>query len=153
MRVFVTVGTYRLPAQRLVDAAALLTPGHEVAVQWGTADPPSGLAGSPWLGWREQQESMAAADVVVATGGMTPTEALALGRVPVLVPREEAHGEHVDDHQVEFARYLESKGAAVVARPDPESLEAAIREAAAMAPPERPDGGLVSAISAWLRDP
>ena len=41
--------------------------------------------------------------------------ALKCGVRPILVPRQRAFGEHIDDHQVQVARDLEAKGLAIYA--------------------------------------
>ena len=54
---------------------------------------------------------MATSDVVVSHGGpATISEARAAGHLPVVVPRDPAFGEHVDDHQKRFSAWLASKG-------------------------------------------
>lgn len=60
-----------------------------------------------------------AADVVVAHAGAgIALTALQAGKIPVLVPRLESRGEHVDDHQGEIARRLAERGLAIVADAD-----------------------------------
>jgi UDP-N-acetylglucosamine transferase subunit ALG13 len=47
------------------------------------------------------------AEVVISHGGPgVLASARAAGRVPVVVPRQHGRGEHVDDHQVAYARRL-----------------------------------------------
>jgi UDP-N-acetylglucosamine transferase subunit ALG13 len=55
------------------------------------------------------------------------------GHTPVVVPRLRRYGEHVDDHQAELTRALESQGA-VIAVWEMENLAAAVRSV----PPRRP---------------
>lgn len=53
------------------------------------------------------------ADLVIAHAGVgSALTALEAGRQPVLVPRERAHGEHIDDHQLQIAAELSSRGLA-----------------------------------------
>jgi UDP-N-acetylglucosamine transferase subunit ALG13 len=67
---------------------------------------------------------MRSADVVVAHAGVgTAITALSAGKCPVLLPRRKRHGEHVDDHQVDIARALGSRGLAVVADADEVSMD------------------------------
>jgi UDP-N-acetylglucosamine transferase subunit ALG13 len=55
----------------------------------------------------ELEERIRAADVVISHGGPgVLASARAAGRVPVVVPRHHRRGEHVDDHQVAYARRL-----------------------------------------------
>ena len=54
---------------------------------------------------------MRAATAVVCHGGPgTIMLALHFGRKPIVVPRQQALGEHVDDHQTVFARRLAAEG-------------------------------------------
>jgi UDP-N-acetylglucosamine transferase subunit ALG13 len=43
---------------------------------------------------------------------------MSAGRLPIVVPRQAARGEHVDDHQAEIAERLSSLGLAVTADAD-----------------------------------
>lgn len=57
------------------------------------------------------QQALAAADAVVSHGGPgTIMAAREAGRVPIVVPRLPGLGEHVDDHQVRFARRMADRG-------------------------------------------
>lgn len=55
--------------------------------------------------------------IIVTHGGNgSVVAALKSGRVPIVVPRERAYGEHLNDHQVRFAQALEAQGLVRVAR-------------------------------------
>jgi UDP-N-acetylglucosamine transferase subunit ALG13 len=61
------------------------------------------------------RDEIAAADLVISHAGTgSILTALALGRRPVVVPRRAAHGEHVDSHQDDLARYVAEAGLALV---------------------------------------
>ena len=67
---------------------------------------------------------MASADVIVGHAGCgTTLDALAAGRVPVLVPRRAARGEHADDHQAQLAQHVAERGLAIVAEADELTIE------------------------------
>jgi hypothetical protein len=71
-------------------------------------------------------------DVGVCHAGVgSALSALLVGKVPVLVPRRQKFGEHVDDHQVELAALLGDAGLAVVAEASDLTL-ADLERAAAM---------------------
>ena len=149
VKVFVTVGTYPYPFQRLVDGAAKLPTDWDVVVQWGHAEG-GGLKGAPFLDFPTQLQHMKDADVVVTTGGETVTEILLLGKMPVIVPRKESEGEHVNDHQVAFAHYMAERGWAI--RGD-NNLQEAIERAAKSLPEKKArEGNLKTAIRNWLED-
>jgi UDP-N-acetylglucosamine transferase subunit ALG13 len=119
-RIVVTVGaseTYGF--SRLFQALARILPTSiEVLWQTGCADVHTlGIPGRRQVAAAELQAAMAAADVVVAHAGVgSALSALEAGKVPVLVPREVAHHEHVDDHQFQIAADLGARGLAVVRR-------------------------------------
>lgn len=132
LRLLVTLGTmqgYRF--DRAVDAVLrVLRPGDQVTWQLGCTTR-SGLPGEV-LGEVCQSELNALAeqaDVVVAHAGVgSVLQQLELGKSPVLVVREAAHGEHVDDHQRQFARSTAGRGLTSVldlGTPRREVLEAA----------------------------
>ena len=118
MRVFVTVGTDHHPFTRLlswVDEWSAAHPKDEVVVQHG-ASPVRAATPGPHHELMEVEElrtQLARADVAVCSAGPGAVmDARAQGRFPVVVPRLAALGEAVDDHQVAFARHLESHGLA-----------------------------------------
>ncbi|HVG93671.1 MAG TPA: glycosyltransferase, partial [Planctomycetota bacterium] len=78
------------------------------------------------------RRAMAAADVVVTHGGSgSCLEAVAIGHVPVIVPRRRSLGEAADDHQSDLANELARRGLAVVAEdPLDPGLSHAVLEAA-----------------------
>jgi UDP-N-acetylglucosamine transferase subunit ALG13 len=114
LRVLVTVGTDFHPFQRLIDWAdrwAEAHPASRVLVQHGSTPGPLLAEGIPFLSPDALHREMEAADVVVTHGGpATITEARRRRKLPVCVPRDPALGEHVDDHQLRFARFLGERG-------------------------------------------
>lgn len=115
-RVLVTVGmiNFEFPRllRRLID---VIPPDVSVVWQVGSTDarqlPIDGIAS---LSSSELDEEMRRADVVVAHAGIgSALAALDAGRCPILVPRERAHGEHIDDHQRQIATELERRGLAI----------------------------------------
>jgi UDP-N-acetylglucosamine transferase subunit ALG13 len=82
-----------------------------IVVQHGSATPPAGCEAHELLGHQELQHLMGAADVIVCHGGpATIMEARRHGHLPIVVPRNPAYGEHVDEHQMLFARRLADSG-------------------------------------------
>ena len=111
MNIFVSVGTDHHPFDRLVawtSSWAERHPEDDVFVQYGTSSPPSAGDGGELLDRTSMLARVAAADVVVIScgpGGVMDVRGA--GRLPVVVARREPLGEHVDDHQLAFARHLE----------------------------------------------
>ncbi len=133
LRVFVTVGANRHIGYRaLIEAVdRIALEDWDVFYQTGptdVADLP--IAFQPTLSSQEMQRQMELADVVIAHAGTgTALIALAAGRVPILVPRTAASGQHVDDHQLDLARMLSSRGLAVIGSPE-ELSEFQVRDVA-----------------------
>lgn len=161
-RVVVTVGTNRYDFRRMVVAVARsLPPGVQVTWQTGFTDVSGlGLASSRLLASEVLFEAMRQADVVVSHAGVgSAITALRAGKVPVLVPRRRAHGEHVDDHQEEIAASMARAGLAVAA--EAHDLDLGVLLAAAGqhvvrphdAPPFVLDGGAPSASPRPARQP
>ncbi|HTA35687.1 MAG TPA: glycosyltransferase [Solirubrobacteraceae bacterium] len=116
-RAVVTLGTmedYEFRAL-LERALAVLPDGVEVLWQVGCTD----VAGLPisahrQLPARELRAAIAEADVVIAHAGCgSSLDALAAGKMPVLIPRRGAYGENVDDHHALIAEELDRRGLAV----------------------------------------
>ena len=126
-RIFVSLGTikpFRFDA--LVDAVRdRMRPGDAVTWQLGvtTRDDLPGTVAQE-LRAAEFDELVAGSDVFVTHAGVgTLMRALELGVRPVVVPRLARRGEHVDDHQLQVARELDSRG--LVLLRSPEELTAA----------------------------
>jgi UDP-N-acetylglucosamine--N-acetylmuramyl-(pentapeptide) pyrophosphoryl-undecaprenol N-acetylglucosamine transferase len=125
-RVVVTLGTSGFGFPRLVRALRRALPDDcEVFWQTGSTvvDDPD-VHARRFVPAHELSDAMARADLVVSHAGVgSALAAMRAGRAPLLVPRRVAHGEHVDDHQVQIARELERRGLALVC--DADELEQA----------------------------
>jgi UDP-N-acetylglucosamine--N-acetylmuramyl-(pentapeptide) pyrophosphoryl-undecaprenol N-acetylglucosamine transferase len=119
-RVVVVLGSWRQSFRRLVERLVEILPA-EVETVWQTGHTDvSGLvdAPSPWLPARDLDALLRDSDLVITHAGMGASlDALSAGKLPVVVPREAAYGEQVDDHQTELARELDRLGLAVVRSP------------------------------------
>ncbi len=141
--VFVTVGTHEDPFDRLVaEIDRLVASGEidEAYVQTGYSKvAPTHCRHDKMIGFDAMQAAMRAARVVVTHGGPASImQALALGKVPVVVPRQSRHGEHVDDHQCRFARRIADRVIVVMEMPE---LGPAIRDHAARVAAMGPSAG------------
>jgi UDP-N-acetylglucosamine transferase subunit ALG13 len=123
--VFVSVGTDHHPFDRLVQWVDAWVAGGGRArciVQYGTSKPPATCEGHDYLPYARMNELMAEASALVCHGG--PATIMG-GRehrlLPIVVPREQRLGEHVDDHQVRFTRWMAEREHIVVAT-DAEAL-------------------------------
>ena len=116
-RVVVSLGTIRpYGFRRLVERVVeLLGPDTEVVWQTGSTDT-TGLPieARPEIPHTELVAAIKQSDLLVAHAGTgIALTAFQSGVCPVLVPREAAHREHVDDHQKQIADLLTEKGLAV----------------------------------------
>jgi UDP-N-acetylglucosamine transferase subunit ALG13 len=119
--VFVTVGTDHHPFDRLVGWIDAWLEGEareavRCFVQRGTSSRPARAESSDFLEYEALRTAMCEADAVVCHGGPgTILLAAEAGKLPVVVPRLRALGEHVDDHQLIFARRMAQEGALALA--------------------------------------
>jgi UDP-N-acetylglucosamine transferase subunit ALG13 len=96
-----------------------------VTIQYGTSTPPRVAQGSSLLAHDELGAAMARATAIVTHGGpATIRDARSAGHRPLVVPRDPARGEHVDDHQIRFTRMLAEKGEIVLCREQDQLYEA-----------------------------
>jgi UDP-N-acetylglucosamine transferase subunit ALG13 len=130
--VVVTLGTIPYDFRRLVERLMAIVPdGVATTYQTGVTN----VAGLriPALVEMPRHEldaAIHAADVVVAHAGTgSALAALEAGKCAILVPRERAHGEHVDDHQQQIAGELAGRGLAI-SRSVPELTREDLIEAA-----------------------
>ncbi len=157
MSTFVTVGNATQPFRRMLDAVAAIARElpQPVFVQSGsTPFQAEGCAGAPFLAMDEFASRVAESTLLITHAGAgSVITAVRAGKVPVVVPRRMRFGEHVDDHQVEFARELAATGRIVVANEAAELLPA-VREALARqdgAQPDREASAMVGLIADVLR--
>lgn len=118
--IFVTVGTHEQQFDRLVRAVDELkrngTIAEPIFVQTGYSTyVPTHCEHSRFMPFKRMKEMMAEADVVVTHGGPSSfIEAMAAGKVPVVVPRRGDLGEHVNDHQADFVRIVAERQGGIV---------------------------------------
>ncbi|RZT77705.1 UDP-N-acetylglucosamine transferase subunit ALG13 [Micromonospora violae] len=115
LRLLAAVGTDKHRFDRLVDWLAQwhaqATGPITLTVQHGHTNAPQLPGAVPFLGHDALQQAMIDADLVVCHGGpATILEARRHGHLPIVVPRDPARGEHVDNHQLLFARRLGAAG-------------------------------------------
>jgi len=119
-RIVVTVGVNGYGFGRLIDAVMRVAPeGAEILWQTGSTDVTDfDIAAVSTLTNTDLFRAMKRADVVIAHAGVgSAIMAMQAGKCAVLVPRERAHREHVDDHQQEIASKLARSGLALTCSP------------------------------------
>ena len=108
--IFVTVGTHEHPFNRLIEyidnlkCNGIIT--DDVMIQTGFSTyEPKYCEWSKLLPYQDMIKHVENADIVITHGGPSSfIMPLQIGKIPIVVPRYERYGEHVNDHQVEFAK-------------------------------------------------
>jgi beta-1,4-N-acetylglucosaminyltransferase len=130
---FVSVGNAIQPFNRLTEGVlkiAFKLP-QPVFVQHGNTPFPQdvGCITKPFIEMGEFSQCVAQADLLILHAGAgSVIHAVRAGKVPVVMPRRAKYGEHVDDHQVEFARALAGAGKVIMVE-EPEGLFGAVEVA------------------------
>lgn len=113
IRVVGSVGTDHHPFGRLLDwiaAASSSIDGLDAFVQRGATPPLEGLATVEYVAAAELEALMLDADVVVCHGGPGSIFlAVRCGHRPIVVARDPALGEHIDDHQMRYTARMVSE--------------------------------------------
>lgn len=127
--IFVTVGTHEQPFDRLIQKIDELKRNgivnEEVIIQTGYSTyEPKYCQWSKLLPYEQMVENVAKARIVVTHGGPASfIMPLQLGKIPVVVPRQSQYGEHVNDHQLEFARAMQQRQGNILVAERMEELE------------------------------
>ena len=157
MTTFVSVGNAKQPFGRLINAIGRIaaTLPQPVVVQHGSTPVRwTGVTAKAFIDIQEFERLVAgAALLVMHAGAGSVIHAVRAGKVPVIVPRRAEFGEHVDDHQVEFATALVATGRVIVAL-DTVDLEDSILRALAcqaITPPRGAGSGLVALVGKRLQ--
>ncbi len=120
-RAVVTLGTQgRYGFRRAVERIRQILPTDvEVLWQTGSTDVSGlGIDARESVPFAELNRAVHEADVVVTHAGTGAVlGALDAGQYPVVLPRRQCYGEHVDDHQVQTAFEVTQRGLAVVRDP------------------------------------
>ena len=113
--IFVTVGTHEQPFNRLVkkidDLVADGTIKEKVVIQTGFSTyQPVHCDNHKMMSFEEMQSTLKEARIVITHGGPSSfIEALQIGKVPIVVPRQEKYHEHVNNHQVDFTELIDKR--------------------------------------------
>lgn len=110
MMIFVTVGTHEQPFNRLVNMVddlkkdGIIT--EDVIIQTGFSTyEPKYCQWSKLIPYQQMLKNVEDARIVITHGGPASfIMPLQIGKTPIVVPRQHQFDEHINDHQVEFAR-------------------------------------------------
>lgn len=110
--IFVTVGTHEQPFNRLVEFVDMLkengTITEDVIIQTGFSTyEPKHCRWQKLFPYQEMVRLVQEARIVITHGGPSSfIMPLQIGKIPVVVPRQKQYEEHVNDHQLLFAKTL-----------------------------------------------
>ncbi|HEY9060632.1 MAG TPA: glycosyltransferase [Pseudobacteroides sp.] len=126
--IFVTVGTHEQPFNRLIEYVDNLKRDNkiqdEVIVQTGYSTyEPKYCTWSKLIPYSEMEKNVAEARIVVTHGGPASfIMPLQIGKIPIVVPRQFMFDEHVNNHQVEFAKAVAERTGTIIPILDIEKL-------------------------------
>lgn len=131
--IFVTVGTHEQSFDRLLKCIDKMVEDkkikEKVIIQKGYTDyEPKNCESHKLIPYDDMQKYINEARIVVTHGGPASFIApLAIGKIPVVVPRKKEFDEHVNNHQLEFARQIEKRiGNIIVAETDEEIIDSIV---------------------------
>ena len=127
--IFVTVGTHEQQFDRLVACMDRMKEQgileEEVVIQTGFSTyEPKHCTWSKLLPYQEMVKNVEKARIVITHGGPSSfIMPLQIGKIPIVVPRQKQFGEHVNDHQLEFARAVAERQGTILLAEDMETLQ------------------------------
>ena len=130
--IFVTVGTHEQPFDRLLKIIDKMVESgkidEKVIIQKGYTDyEPIHCENYKLIGYEEMQRYIADARIVITHGGPASFIApLAIGKIPIVVPRKKEFNEHVNNHQYDFSKQLEQRMKNIIVANDEKEIINAI---------------------------
>lgn len=118
--IFVTVGTHEQQFNRLIEYVdglkkeGIIT--EEVIMQTGFSTyEPKYCTWKELYPYSEMIELVKKARIIITHGGPSSfIMPLQVGKTPVVVPRQKKYNEHVNDHQVEFCKAVDSRMGTII---------------------------------------
>lgn len=126
--IFVTLGTHEQPFNRLVQEIdnlkrdGIIT--EDVIIQTGYSTyEPKYCQWDKLIPYKQMIKNVEDARIVITHGGPASfIMPLQIGKTPIVVPRQKKFDEHVNDHQVEFARNVAQRMGTIIPVEDIETL-------------------------------
>lgn len=128
--IFVSVGTEKFQFNRLLKS---IDNGIErgdirdtVFAQTGSCEYcPINYQYDKYICYEDMVKNMKLADIIVIHAGVgSIVLSLELGRIPILFPRRRKHKEHLDDHQLELSKQMQTVNRVVLAYDETELISA-----------------------------
>lgn len=118
--IFVTVGTHEQPFNRLIQAVddlkrdGIIT--EEVIMQTGFSTyEPKYCKWDKLIPYKQMVKNVEEAHIVITHGGPASfIMPLQIGKTPIVVPRQHKFEEHINDHQVEFAKNVAERMGTII---------------------------------------
>lgn len=127
--IFVTVGTHEQPFNRLIEYVDNLKGSsiidEEVVMQIGFSTyEPKYCTWKKLFPYRQMIEYVNEARIVITHGGPSSfIMPLQVGKTPIVVPRQKQFNEHVNNHQLEFAKQVETRQKNIIVIENIENLK------------------------------
>lgn len=118
--IFVTVGTHEQPFNRLIQKIDELKRDNVIKektiIQVGFSTYiPEYCQWSKLISYQQMVKNIEDARIVITHGGPASfIMPLQVGKTPIVVPRQHQFNEHVNDHQVEFARNVAKRMGTII---------------------------------------
>lgn len=118
--IFVTVGTHEQPFNRLVQEIDNLKRDgvitEDVIIQTGYSTyEPKYCKWDKLIPYKQMIKNVEDARIVITHGGPASfIMPLQIGKTPIVVPRQKKFDEHVNDHQLEFARNVAERMGTII---------------------------------------
>ena len=131
--IFVTVGTHEQPFNRLVQEIDNLKRDgvitEDVIIQTGYSTyEPKYCQWDKLIPYKQMIKNVEDARIVITHGGPASfIMPLQIGKTPIVVPRQKKFDEHVNDHQVEFARNVAERMGTIIPVEDTNKLGEVIK--------------------------
>lgn len=131
--IFVTVGTHEQPFNRLVQEIDNLKRDgvitEDVIMQTGYSTyEPKYCQWVKLIPYKQMIKNVEDARIVITHGGPASfIMPLQIGKTPIVVPRQKKFDEHVNDHQVEFARNVAERMGTIIPVEDTNKLGEVIK--------------------------
>ena len=131
--IFVTIGTHEQPFNRLVKCVDDLkkdgTITEEVVIQTGYSTyEPKYCKWQKLFPYQEMLHLVDKARIVITHGGPSSfIMPLQIGKTPIVVPRRHEFNEHVNDHQVSFAKAVADRMGTIIVVNDIDKLGETIK--------------------------
>ena len=118
--IFVTVGTHEQQFNRLIKAVdelkrdRIITDDVIMQIGFSTYEPKY-CQWSKLISYQQMVKNVEKARIVITHGGpATFIMPLQIGKTPIVVPRQHKFSEHVNNHQIEFARKVADRMGTII---------------------------------------